>query len=437
MFKPVQIDRTSLRLFQVSISFTWIWTLIIKMTDLTAHYTDLGLMPRSLLDDSHWKFSLNMMSGSFYWQVTVFSIALGAAGCSMFNRKPVLSAIVMWLTCISILSRNELVLNGADHYFAMLLFWNIFLSWSPTREAGGIGYTFQIAMLYFFSALAKIHFEPWRDGTAVRDILSLDILTRPWSHGLASSQPLMNFITMASIGLEFLAPIGLIIGIFSIRIRALTLIFLFFMHAGIMSMLKLYFIPVESMVSLLPFIPASLWGRELRHTGEGSTSPSTVLIGLFCLIFLVWNIHSMPTHPISLPSIFSKPTAAFRLDQDWSFYAPPPTPGFNGWWVIEGLTKDGQRVDAWNGTLQEPIRTKPNVLSAYYPNQHWTAYFINSSDSKNFPMLAGLSRYLCEEWNANPEKPNLREIKIERYFSIYDKSPELQYSKQFSCIDSL
>ncbi|MEK7358359.1 MAG: hypothetical protein AAB250_18075, partial [Bdellovibrionota bacterium] len=382
-----------------------------------------GVLPLELATKDGWRLSLNLLSGADSFQAAVFVIAILATISFIVQLKPLTSSLVMWLTGVSILSRNELVLNGADHYFAMLLTWNALLAWSRSRGVA-IGYTWQIAVLYFSTGLAKSAFEPWRDGTAMRDILNLDILTRPWSQALAENPMLMASATYATIAIEFLAPFGLIAGTLWPRIRSVTLISLAGLHVGIIALLKLYLIPVMSLVSLLPFIPSTWWTRSPRNTPTDRDSLSPA-IAAACVCFVITSTvaSNLPSQRIPLPNWIKSAAIGVRLDQDWAFYAPPPTPGYDGWWGVDGTTVDGTHVDVWSKKTTSPSYEKPDPYSAFYPNQHWTAYFMNLAARDEIgTYVQALGRYLCREWNASGNVA-LARIAIERRSTIDDRNP--------------
>lgn len=431
-FEPQPLADGSITWFRRALAFTWLWTLLVKIQDLDAHYTDAGVLPRALLESSVWKLSLNMLSGSATWQWCLFILAIVVSVANFFGVKPTWTSFVMWILGISVFSRNEIVMNGADHYFAMLLFWNWVLSWARVRSWSGAAYVLQIVMLYFFTGFAKIHFESWADGTAMRDILNLDILTRPWAQSLVTSDALMKGMTWLTLATEFLAAAGLLVSWFALslnrtswsaRVRIVTLFALAGLHIGIVAMLKLYFIPITSLVALMPLWPArsrravSLPKRILMARAQA------VCIAVVSIIFLISNIQGDPRGLLTLPRGYAAATAALRLDQNWTFYAPPPTPGFDGWWVIRGETENGEIFDAWTGRAGPVDEAKPKVLSAYYVNQHWTAYFINLSDPQNDRYVAGLLDYLCREKSKVEVGGTAKKITAEKFYSIYDARP--------------
>ena len=444
-FEPRPLDEISIEWFRRALVLTWIWTLVIRLQDLTAHYSDDGVLPRALLASSDWKFSLNMYFGSNSGQLAIFAVSIAAALANALGWRRPWTALVMWLTGISIFSRNELVMNGADHYFSMLLLWNFLLSWPRARRAASLGYTFQIVMLYFFTGLAKSHFDAWTNGSAIRDILNLDILTRPWSQQLVAYEPLMKGMTWSTLAIEFSAAIALSAATlasglgwrhFDLRTRRVTIVCLAMLHLGIMAMLKLYFIPIMSLVSLIPLWPSahdSSVAPKRKASSESAPLWQTWAIVLLSCIFLASNMQGDPRGLFVLPKLYQAATAAFRLDQNWTFYAPPPTAGFDGWWVFDGLTENNEHVDAWTGRAGPVESSKPKELSNYYLNQHWTAYFINLTEPQNERFLSGLLAFLCRESSKVRANDNVQKITAERFYSIYDARPVSAYRVEHSC----
>src|SRR5215213_10452564 len=111
-----------------------------RATDLTAHYTDEGVLPRTaLLEEvlSPWAFSLNLMNGEPFFQVLLFGVAALAALGLLIGYRTSLMTVVVWVLLLSIQWRNPLVTGADGPLLRLLLFWAIFLPlgayWSVDR----------------------------------------------------------------------------------------------------------------------------------------------------------------------------------------------------------------------------------------------------------------------------------------------------------------
>ncbi|MBX9767999.1 MAG: hypothetical protein K2X47_12070 [Bdellovibrionales bacterium] len=372
------------------------------------------------------------MSPSTSWQACIFIVALVASILLIFNIRPFVASLIVWITGISILNRNELVINGADHYVIMLSFWSMLLSTRRFKLASMAGYFGQLALLYLFTGLAKVHFDPWKDGSAMRDILSLDVLTRPHSQKLLTFETLLTASTWGTLAIELLAPVAILFALFNLRTRLIILVILATMHLGIVILLNLYFIPVMSLVSLIPLIPETIWSKN-PQAKESASVLSWTFVSFILLLFLSSNIKNLPSRPLTFPTWMDRAITSVRLDQDWSFYAPPPSPGYDAWWIIGGSTSDGRPAQPWTGEVGVPARAKPAVLSNHYPNQHWVSYFMNLGSTSNPKILDGLANFLCRRWNRTADHQPLETIVIERLSSIDDGAVHEEFSHQANC----
>ena len=155
-------DLRSLAAFRIVLAALVLVDLASRAPDLYAHYTDRGVLPRSILLQealNRWQVSLNLMSGELFVQALLFDVAALAA--------------------LALLVGYPLILNSGDTLLRMLLFWGMFLPlgahWSvdralkaaPSRlsmrflSLATVGLLMQIAFVYWFTAILKSGPE-WR-----------------------------------------------------------------------------------------------------------------------------------------------------------------------------------------------------------------------------------------------------------------------------------
>src|SRR5215210_4821337 len=75
-------DLRSLALFRIVLALLVLADLANRATDLSAHYTDAGVLPRTVLVEqvlSRWAFSLNIMNRQPFFQMLLFGVAALAA----------------------------------------------------------------------------------------------------------------------------------------------------------------------------------------------------------------------------------------------------------------------------------------------------------------------------------------------------------------------
>ena len=128
------IDLRSLGIFRIAIGSLLLLDLALRATALTAHYTDAGVAPRTLVTDfaeQPWVLSLHMLDGGAALQVFLFLITAFGAICLILGFRSRIACVVCWALMLSLHIRNPFVNNLGDWLLVDLLFWgNVFASWS-------------------------------------------------------------------------------------------------------------------------------------------------------------------------------------------------------------------------------------------------------------------------------------------------------------------
>jgi hypothetical protein len=283
-------DLRSLALVRIVLALLVLADLANRATDLSAHYTDGGVLPRAGLVTqvlSRWAFSLNLMNGEPFFQALLFGVAAVAALGLLVGYRTRLMTIIVWVLLLSIQWRNPLV-GGADGpLLRLMLFWAMFLPlgayWSVDRalKAGAqrlstrflslatVGLFMQIAFVYWFTAALKTGPE-WRtDGTALYYALSLDQLSTPVGHYLLNFPDLLTVMTFATFGLEALGPFLLFCPFFTGLVRTSAVAAFMSLHFGIWLTMDLGIFPWISAFCMVCFLPGWFWDvpfAKLRAT---------------------------------------------------------------------------------------------------------------------------------------------------------------------------
>src|ERR671911_1258844 len=211
-------DLRSLAVFRIVLALLVLTDVANRATDLYQHYTDAGVLPRTVLVEdvlSPWVFSLNLMNGGTYFQALLFSVAALAALGMLVGYRTRLMIFVVWVVLLSVQLRNPLVNNSSGLLLRMLLFWGMLLPlgayWSVDRVRSALprpsprflslasfGLFMQIAFVYWFTAALKSGPE-WRvDHTALYYALSLDQLATPIGHFLLNFPQLLEVLTFGT-----------------------------------------------------------------------------------------------------------------------------------------------------------------------------------------------------------------------------------------------
>lgn len=276
-------DLRSLAALRIVLAVLVLSDLAGRVTDLSAHYTDKGVLPRSvLLEDevlNRWSFSLSLMNGELFFQALLFIVAALAALALLVGYRTRLMTIIVWVLVLSIQWRNPLVLNDGDTLLRVLLFWGVFLPlgacWSVDRalktvpprlsmrflSIATVGLFLQIAFMYWFTAMQKSDPE-WRmDGTAIYYALSVDQFTTPVGTYLLNFPTLLTVLTFGTILLETFGPFLLFFPIFNGLARVVAVLAFMGLHFGIWLTMDLGIFSLLSAFCMVCFLPGWFWGN--------------------------------------------------------------------------------------------------------------------------------------------------------------------------------
>ncbi len=288
-----KIDVRALAFFRVCLALIIIFDLIIRSTSLVAHYTDLGTMPRSLVNEKfgllNWV-SVHMLSGSAGFQVFLFILAGIFALMLLVGYRTKLSTIASWFLLISLQSRNPMVLQGGDIMLRMLVFWAMFLPLGlkysideaknirngieTNRKSilsfGTVGILMQVASVYFFSALLKTGNEWYPNGTALYYALSIDQFATYAGKFLLGFHSLLGPLTYFVYFLELIGPLLLFIPFFFPYLRTIMAFLFFALTLGMGLSLNLGPFPFIGAAGFILFLPSWFWDKvqELFYRKE-------------------------------------------------------------------------------------------------------------------------------------------------------------------------
>ena len=499
-------DLRSLAVFRIVLALLALADLTIRATDLYQHYTDAGVLPRTVLVEeilSSWAFSLNLMNGGSFFQALLFGVAALAALGMLVGYRTRLMTFVVWIVLLSIQVRNPLVNGSESLLLRMLLFWGMLLPlgayWSVDRARSALprpsprflslatfGLFMQIAFVYWFTAALKSGPE-WRsDFTALYYALSLDQLATPIGHFLLGFPTLLQVLTFGTFALEATGLILLFCPFFTGPVRTGAALAVMSLHFGIWLTMDIGIFPWISAFCMVCFFPTWFWekaamlhsallgrfenARRLQRTavrsaeavvafsrtilafladarqllfgtpapqgdplaatvpplavgttGQGETvagarheplvedpaelqsSLATNLLAFFFVFYILcWNLTTVTSFTLPEKTV---PLGTFLgLEQYWGMFAPSPSKE-DGWYVIPGELRDGQKVDLMPITRDDygvyPVSyEKPQDVPATYKNEHWRKYLENIYNQNFSDERLYFGQYICREWNA-------------------------------------
>jgi hypothetical protein len=452
------IDVRSLALFRIGLALLLLADLTARSTDLIAHYTDAGVLPRRALPNN-WS-SLHLLNGSPWFQAVLFLAAGLLAVLLLLGFHTRLATFGSWVMLASLQARNRFLIDGGDALLRLLLFWSMFLPlgacWSldarrssfPRNPAGSIasvataGLLLQICFVYWFGAALKSDPAWWREGTAIGYVLCNDHWATPLGRSLLAYPELLKVLTFATLALEVVAPALAFAPLFTGPIRiTVVLVFLLF-HAALGLCMELGLFPYVCGVAWLVFIPAGFWdklpGLFRRPAGPvGEVSAATRDLQLFpagnalaacCLLYVfLWNVKTLNEEEFGkvIPKALTSPGYAFGLNQSWDMFARGLQT--NGWYVVQGTLKDERQVDVLKGN--GPVDwERPPLASGNYKSYRWRKLASTLMERRWQEYRKYYAEYLCKEWNArHPEHRHLKAVTI--YFMSLTTLPDFKVSE--------
>ena len=445
------LDLRALAALRIAVAVLLIADLALRVRDLRAHYTDAGVLPRAAAGafDSAYHLSLYRADGSPAWVGLLFATALLFAVALLLGWHTRVVTVASWLLLISLHNRNPHLLNGGDTLLRMLLFWGMFLPlgrrWSldrgrarePAASAtavfGGptIAYVLQIAMIYAFSARLKTGTD-WWNGSALFYAFSLDSYTTSTGRWLLQFPTLLAAGSYATLLVEWVAPVLLLVPVFFVVSRTVALLALASLHLAVAVTLRLGLFPWVDLAALLALVPSALWDRlDARASSNVAPapaasmtdfSPATNVITLALVVYVaLWNVQSLPHPPLAIGSPWRELTGVLRLDQSWRLFASRPARD-DGWFVVPGVLEDGTAVDVYDHREAPVTWTRPPSLADTYPNMRWRKYLTWLRRPKHCSYRRHYAHYLCRLWNeAPPSGRMLRSLTL--YFMLERTGP--------------
>lgn len=444
------IDYRALAAYRIGLGLVLFFDFLTKSFDLTAFYTDRGIYSRKLAiaELGWWSFSFHLASGAFWFQFLLVVVSLVLALALVVGYQTRIIAAALWLFVVSLQGRNHLILHAGDALIRVLLFWSMFLPmdrvWAVDAKVlgkkvkGGLtsifGFAIFAQLLYMYISTAFLkNGEEWnKTFDAVYYALSLEQFATPLGRYMLHFPGLLRLLTASTYYLELFGPMLLLIPLIQKYVRwALPAAFIG-LHFSLFLTMYLGLFPWICMVAWLLFLPAAFWNlvekilpkalwsvRVDRFLFRFLPEPyiwqssawmrQVALITVAACLFgtTVWNARAITAKGFKIPESIRYFMLPLRLDQNWNMFAPRPM-RTDGWFVVDGILKDGTSMDTWNG--QSPVSfEKPENMFEWYRSTQWRKYLTNlwNTDDPDKDLQLAFGKYVCREWNdLTGKRPN-------------------------------
>lgn len=279
------LDTRSLAMFRFFLGMTQLFDLYDRARDLNAHYTDEGIMPRSLVLDHFWNYywfgSIYMISGTPFIIAIVFILNAIAAFCFMIGYRTKLFTFVCWFFLTSIQNRNIIVGHSGDWLHKSILVFSMFLplgdafsvdrALNPKKKdrsrplsynilnMAALAYHSQICIMYYTANIHKSGAE-WNElGTATWLALQYEFFRRSIADPLLAFPYICKLLTWSVHGFQAIGWHFFFIPILSGPFKMFGVFGYFCMHLGFAACLRLGHFGWITCVVVLGLIPSWAW----------------------------------------------------------------------------------------------------------------------------------------------------------------------------------
>ena len=465
VIKMFSIDIRSLAIFRIFLALLLIINLIIRFTNLTAHYTDKGVLPLEAIKSfKPWYLSIFSLSDNHWFLVSLFFLGILFAIMMLIGYHSKIATIVIWYFFFSIHIRNPYILQGGDSFIQLLLFFCVFLplggDLSVDKYLSGklqkeksvfsvatIGILLQAPLMYLSTAILKSRSEIWQDGTAIYYALNLDAYATAFGKYLLGFPHLIKILSFAVPIFEFVGPFILLISAFSFSFRILMIFIFILLQLSFGLSLRLDLFPWQASVAMILYLPNGFWDKfAITKLLKFNIKPKILIkkksynkvknfkkifrniklnyvINMIVIFILFLSIFGnlLTTNLYNMPMGLYLVGWNLQLFERWSMFTNEKSQ-FDGWLVVPGTLNDGTTLNMLTkGNLSWD---KPELISSTFKDSYWKRYYYQfyyyNQKYRNY-----FAKYICYEWNRqNTGEKRLKELEI--YFMNEKTLPNYQ-----------
>ncbi|VEP13149.1 HTTM domain protein [Hyella patelloides LEGE 07179] len=274
-------DLRSLAIFRIGLALVIIADLLIRFGDIEAHYSDAGVLDRTVLINqllNPWYWSVHLISGQPFVQQILFLIALLIAVLLLIGYRTRWMTMASWMLIISLHNRNPALIFAGDDALRAILFWAMFLPLGayysvdnalntsskplPKFVVSGatVGFIFQLCYIYMFSAWFKHQSPLWsEESSAVYYALSFDQYATGFGQFLLGLKPLLPTMTFGALWFEWLGALLLFIPFKNSFFRGIAIVAFISLHLSFGLSFTIGVFPVLCVAAWLAFLPSPVW----------------------------------------------------------------------------------------------------------------------------------------------------------------------------------
>lgn len=467
--KSIYLDLRSLALYRIFLGLLVLSDLILRSRDLIAHYTDQGILPRSVLIENFlniYRFSVYLISGNEYIISGLFIFTGFLCVLLILGIRSNFVVFLIWIMTISLHNRIYEIGNLGDRFLGMILFWSIFLPLGErfslessiskkrktiVRNTACLAYMLQVSVMYVFTVFHKNHPEWNQNFTALYFTLNLDFYTTYFGSWISQFHKFCRVLTFKTILIELIAPLLLFIPFQVKYLRSVAIFLIFSLHLGILFTMNIGIFPFICFTAWLPFIPREFWQYLFKKNWIKETHlklsknkikllpqnflydslwrklkiKKFVTIFLYIHICLMFYVSYAYLKKTEIPKSIEIYKNIINFEQNWSMFAPAPKKE-TFWFVFDGLLSDGTPIDPFLNKKGIVSYERPKSVSSYFPNNRWRRFLLNLTETSFEKHRLYFGGYLCKRYNSKllENEPKLHTFTINIMMEVNIKENE-------------
>ncbi len=457
------IDTRALAVFRVAMAGMILVDLIGRSRYLTAHYSDDGIIPRSVAlgESAIQNYSLYTLNGSVGWAAFLFIVTGVFAVLLALGYRTRLMTLACWALLMSLQKRNPFIMNSGDQLMCLLMFWSLFLplgarasvdrhrasaSYQPPRTictVASFAILMQLIAVYVFTAILKDHPFWHTDGTAVYYALSLDQLTTRFGRWLLNYPDLLHWMSIGTYYFERYGPLLPFVPIGTKYFRTVAVFLFIGFHAGLAMAMQLALFSYLCIFAWLLFLPSEFWdaieprsvSARFRRAWATLTArvaqlhcarcrrsapsqpgwhlsrPESVVVALLVAYVFWWNICTLSPDR-QMPRSFRPIATVLAIGQHWAMFSPYPLRA-DGWYVAPTRLRDGSEIDLRTGLTDVMWHKPEDMFAQSYGSGRWRKFLENIWQDAHRNKVVYYANWLRRTWNKqNPESRHVQSMRL-------------------------